>query len=118
MRSRRSAGTRAAPRASASASPTSARTPRATSASATCSRSQFTLIKAPVKPFYVKGHPCLRLPILKGQKQGFIKVRIARTAHGKVVNTAQVKSLASGTRRNTASVRVLPARAAGGGVTG
>ena len=79
---------------------------------------EFTLIKAPVKPFYVKGHPCLRLPILKGQKQGFIKVRIARTARGKVVNTAQVKSLASGTRRNTASVRVLPARATGGGVTG
>ena len=39
---------------------------------------EFTLIKAPVKPFFVKGHPCMRLPILKGQKQGFIKVRIAR----------------------------------------
>jgi len=58
------------------------------------------------------------LPLLKGQRQGFITVRIAKTARGTVTNVAAVRSRDSGLRRNNARVRVLPARAAGGGVTG
>jgi uncharacterized repeat protein (TIGR01451 family) len=79
---------------------------------------QFKLIKASVKVTYRNGRPCVRLPLLKGQRQGFITVRIARTAKGTVTNVAAVTARDSGRRRNTARVRVLPARAAGGGVTG
>ena len=45
---------------------------------------QFKLIKASVKVTYRNGRPCVRLPLLKGQRQGFITVRIAKTAkrHG------------------------------------
>ena len=79
---------------------------------------QFKLIKASVKVIYRNGRPCVRLPLLKGQRQGFITVRIAKTAKGTVTNVAAVSARDSGRRRNTARVRVLPARAAGGGVTG
>ena len=79
---------------------------------------QFKLIKASVKVTYRNGRPCVRLPLLKGQRQGFITVRIAKTAKGTVTNVAAVSARDSGRRRNTARVRVLPARAAGGGVTG
>ncbi len=79
---------------------------------------QFKLIKASVKVTYRNGRPCVRLPLLKGQRQGFITVRIAKTANGTVTNVAAVTARDSGRRRNTARVRVLPARAVGGGVTG
>ena len=79
---------------------------------------QFKLIKASVKVTYRRGRPCVTVPLLKGQRQGFITVRITRTAKGVVTNVAAVRSRDSGLRRNTARVRVLPARAAGGGVTG
>jgi len=79
---------------------------------------QLKLIKASVKVTYRNGRPCVRLPLLKGQRQGFITVRVAKTAKGTVTNVAAVTARDSGRRRNTARVRVLPARAAGGGVTG
>ena len=79
---------------------------------------QFKLIKASVKVTYRRGRPCVTVPLLKGQRQGFITIRITRTAKGVVTNVAAVRSRDSGLRRNTARVRVLPARAAGGGVTG
>ncbi len=79
---------------------------------------QLKLIKASVKVTYRNGRPCVRLPLLKGQRQGFITVRIAKTAKGTVTNVAAVTARDSGRRRNTARVRVLPARAVGGGVTG
>ena len=62
--------------------------------------------------------PVRAVPLLKGQRQGFITIRITRTAKGTVTNVAAVSARDSGLRRNTARVRVLPARAAGGGVTG
>ena len=77
-----------------------------------------TLVRAPVKPFYRNGRPCLTLPTLVGQRQGFVTVRVARTAGGRITNVAEVASRNGGTRRNSANVHVLPARAAGGGVTG
>jgi hypothetical protein len=77
-----------------------------------------TLLRAPAKPFYRNGRPCLSLPTLVGQREGFITVRIARTASGRMTNVAEVTSRNGGTRRNSARVRVLPARVAGGGVTG
>ena len=79
---------------------------------------QMTLLSATAKPFFVRGKPCWRLPILKGQRQGFITVRISRTARGVVRNAAAVRSRAGGRRVNHARVRVLPARSRGGGVTG
>ena len=79
---------------------------------------QFKLIKSSVKVTYRNGRPCVTVPILKGQRQGFITVRIAKTAKGTVTNVAAVTARDSGRRRNTAKVRVLPAQAAGGGVTG
>ena len=56
--------------------------------------------------------------ILSGQREGYVTVRIARTAKGVITNVAAVTSRDGGTRRNTASIRVLPAQATGGGVTG
>jgi uncharacterized repeat protein (TIGR01451 family) len=79
---------------------------------------QFKLLKAPIKPFYVNGRPCVRIRLLTGQRQGFFTVRIARTAIGTVRNRAVVRSRSSGQRHNSARVRVLPAQANGGGVTG
>jgi uncharacterized repeat protein (TIGR01451 family) len=78
---------------------------------------QMTLVKAPSKPFYRNGHPCLRIPRLRGQLQGYVTVRVAPTASGVITNVAAVSSSNSGRHVNPASVRVLPARAVGG-VTG
>ncbi len=78
---------------------------------------QMTLVKAPAKPFYRNGRPCLRIPRLRGQLQGYVTVRVARTASGVITNVAAVSSSNSGRHVNPASVRVLPARAVGG-VTG
>ena len=77
-----------------------------------------TVVKAPRQTVYRKGRPCVTLPQLVGQREGFFTVRIARTARGHLINVAEVHSRDSGTRRNAAHVHVLPARAAGGGVTG
>ena len=63
---------------------------------------QFKLIKASVKVTFRNGRPCVRLPLLKGQRQGFITVRIAKTAKGTVTNVAAVSARDSGRRRNTA----------------
>lgn len=77
-----------------------------------------TIVKAPRQVVYRNGRPCVTLPQLVGQRQAFFTVRIARTARGHLINIAEVHSRDSGTRRNAAHVHVLPARAAGGGVTG
>jgi choice-of-anchor A domain-containing protein/uncharacterized repeat protein (TIGR01451 family) len=79
---------------------------------------QMTLVSAPGKVFYRNGRPCLGVPRLRGQLQGYVTVRVSRTAKGVVTNVAAVSSSNSGRHVNPASVRVLPARAAGGGVTG
>ena len=71
-----------------------------------------TLVRAPAKPFYRNGRPCLRIPRLRGQLQGYITVRVARTARGLVTNVAAVSSSNSGRDVNPASVRVLAPRAA------
>ncbi len=78
----------------------------------------FTFVRATVKTHYRNGHPCATIPSLSGQREAFVWLRVTRDAHGKVTNVAQVTSHNGGTRRNPASVRVLPARAGGGGVTG
>jgi choice-of-anchor A domain-containing protein/uncharacterized repeat protein (TIGR01451 family) len=79
---------------------------------------QMTLVRAPVTPFYRDGRPCLRIPRLRGQVQGYITVRVARDASGVITNVAAVSSSNRGRHVNPASVRVLPARGARGGVTG
>ncbi len=79
---------------------------------------QFTLRRASVRPFFRNGRPCVRIPMLIGQRQGFFTVRIARTARGTVRNVAEVRSRSSGRRRNSARVRVLERQGRGGGVTG
>jgi choice-of-anchor A domain-containing protein/uncharacterized repeat protein (TIGR01451 family) len=73
---------------------------------------QLALVSAPAKPFYRNGRPCLRIPRLRGQVQGYVTVRVARTASGVITNVAAVSSSNSGRRVNRAGVRVLPARAA------
>jgi len=75
-------------------------------------------VSATVPIVYRRGRPCAVIPILSGQRQGYVTVRIARTAKGVITNVAAVTSRDGGTRRNAASVRVLPAQASGGGVTG
>ena len=57
---------------------------------------QFKLIKASVKVTYRNGRPCVTVPLLKGQRQGFITIRITRTAKGVVTNVAAVRSRDSG----------------------
>jgi choice-of-anchor A domain-containing protein/uncharacterized repeat protein (TIGR01451 family) len=79
---------------------------------------EMTLVRSPAKPIYRNGRPCLRLPRLRGQRQGYFTVRIARTARGTITNVAAVTSGNSGRHVNPAGVRILPARGAGGGVTG
>jgi len=78
----------------------------------------FTILRATFPIVYRKGRPCAVIPILSGQREGYVTVRIARTAKGVITNVAAVTSRDGGTRRNTASIRVLPAQATGGGVTG
>ena len=61
----------------------------------------------------------MTIPLLSGQREGFVWMRVARTARGSITNVAAVTSRDGGTRRNhgDASV-VIPAAASGGGVTG
>jgi uncharacterized repeat protein (TIGR01451 family) len=77
-----------------------------------------TFVRATVKVTYRRGRPCVTIPLLTGQRQGFVTMRVARTASGRITNVAAVTSRDGGRRTNPASIRVLPARAAGGGVTG
>jgi uncharacterized repeat protein (TIGR01451 family) len=77
-----------------------------------------TLVRASVRVTYRNGRPCVTVPLLSGQRQGFVTMRVARTASGRIMNVAAVTSRDGATRRNPARIRVLPARAAGGGVTG
>jgi uncharacterized repeat protein (TIGR01451 family) len=79
---------------------------------------ELTIVRATVPIVYRRGRPCAAIPVLSGQRQGFITVRIARTASGVITNVAAVTSRNGGTRHNAASIRVLPARGTGGGVTG
>ncbi|HEY6886969.1 MAG TPA: choice-of-anchor A family protein [Solirubrobacter sp.] len=79
---------------------------------------ELTIVRSTVPIVYRKGRPCASVPLLSGQRQGFVTVRIARTARGVITNVAAVTSRNGGTRHNAASIRVLPARGAGGGVTG
>jgi choice-of-anchor A domain-containing protein/uncharacterized repeat protein (TIGR01451 family) len=77
-----------------------------------------SLVRASVPVVYRNGRPCAVVPVLAGQREGFVTMRIARTARGVITNVAAVTSREGGTRRNSARVRVLPARVRGGGVTG
>jgi uncharacterized repeat protein (TIGR01451 family) len=77
-----------------------------------------TLVRATVKVTYRRGRPCVTIPLLTGQREGFVTMRVARTARGRLTNVAAVTSRNGGRRTNPASIRVLPAQAAGGGVTG
>jgi uncharacterized repeat protein (TIGR01451 family) len=79
---------------------------------------ELTIVRATVPIVYRRGRPCAVIPVLTGQRQGYVTVRIARTARGVITNVAAVTSRNGGTRHNAASIRVLPARGAGGGVTG
>ena len=79
---------------------------------------QLTLVHADVPIVYRRGRPCAVIPVFSGQRQGFLTMRIAGTAKGVVTNVAAVTSRAGGTRHNSASIRVLPAKVTGGGVTG
>ena len=69
---------------------------------------QLTLVHANVPIVYRRGRPCAVIPVFSGQRQGFLTMRIARTAKGVVTNVAAVTSRASGTRHNSASIRVPP----------
>jgi choice-of-anchor A domain-containing protein/uncharacterized repeat protein (TIGR01451 family) len=79
---------------------------------------ELTIVRATVPIVYRRGRACAAIPVLKGQRQGYVTMRIARTAKGVITNVAAVTSRNGGRRHNAASVRVLPARATGGGVTG
>jgi choice-of-anchor A domain-containing protein/uncharacterized repeat protein (TIGR01451 family) len=79
---------------------------------------ELTLVRATVPIVYRRGRPCARVPVFSGQREGYATMRIARTARGMVTNVAAVTSRDSGTRRNAAGVRVLPAPASRPGVTG
>ena len=77
-----------------------------------------TLVRASVKVTYRRGRACVTIPHLTGQREGFVWMRVARTARGTITNVAAVTSRASGRRTNPASVEVIPVQASGGGVTG
>jgi uncharacterized repeat protein (TIGR01451 family) len=75
-------------------------------------------VRATVRVTYRRGRPCVVIPHLTGQREGFIWMRVARTARGTIANVAAVTSSAGGRRTNPASVRVIPVEVRGGGVTG
>ncbi len=79
---------------------------------------ELTFVRATVPIVYRRGRPCAVVPVFSGQREGFVTMRIARTARGVITNVAAVTSRDGGTRHNAASIRVLPAQASGGGVTG
>ena len=69
------------------------------------------------KGHHRNGSPCVTIPLLSGQREAFVWMRVNRTASGELTNVAAVTSRDGGTRRNPATVIVEPAQAAGG-VTG
>jgi uncharacterized repeat protein (TIGR01451 family) len=77
-----------------------------------------TFIRASVKVTYRNGRPCVTVPLMSGQREGFVWMRVARTARGSITNIAAVTSRDGGTRRNPATVVVIPAAPSGGGVAG
>jgi choice-of-anchor A domain-containing protein/uncharacterized repeat protein (TIGR01451 family) len=79
---------------------------------------ELTIVRSTFPIVYRRGRPCAVIPVLSGQREGYVIVRIARTARGVVTNVAAVTSRGGGTRRNAAGIRVLPAARSGGGVTG
>jgi hypothetical protein len=76
------------------------------------------LVRASVKVTYRRGRPCVVISHFTGQREGFVWMRVSRTARGAITNVAAVPSRDSGTRRSPATVVVEPAPARGGGVTG
>jgi uncharacterized repeat protein (TIGR01451 family) len=77
-----------------------------------------TFVRATVKVTFRRGRPCVTIPHLTGQREGFIWMRVARTARGRITNLGAVTSRASGRRTDPATVEVRPVSATGGGVTG
>ncbi len=77
-----------------------------------------TFVRATVKVTYRRGRLCVTVPHLTGQRQGFMWLRVARTARGRITNVAAVTSRESGRRTNPATIQVIPVEATGGGVTG
>ncbi|MDA0181218.1 choice-of-anchor A family protein [Solirubrobacter phytolaccae] len=75
-------------------------------------------VRATVKVTFRRGRPCVTLPHLTGQREGFIWMRVARTARGRITNLAAVTSRQGGRRVNPATIQVVPVSASGGGVTG
>jgi choice-of-anchor A domain-containing protein/uncharacterized repeat protein (TIGR01451 family) len=79
---------------------------------------ELTIVRSTVPIVYRRGRPCAVVPVFSGQRQGYVTMRIARTARGVITNVAAVTSRAGGTRHNAASIRVLRAWASGGVVWG
>lgn len=77
-----------------------------------------TFVRATVKVTYRNGRPCVTIPHLTGQREGFVWMRVSRSGRGKITNVAAVTSRGSGRRVNRASVIVIPVRERAGGVTG
>jgi len=57
------------------------------------------------------------IPLLTGQREGFVWMRVSRSARGTVTNVAAVTSREGGRRTNPATVHVVPVSSTGG-VTG
>ncbi len=77
-----------------------------------------TFVRATVRVTYRRGRPCVTIPHLTGQRQGFIWMRVGANTRGLITNVAAVTSRRGGRRVNPASVQVIPVEATGGGVTG
>lgn len=77
-----------------------------------------TFVRATVEVTFRRGRLCVTVPHLTGQREGFVWMRVARTARGRITNVAAVTSRQSGRRLNPASIQVIPVAATGGGVTG
>lgn len=75
-------------------------------------------VRATARVTFRRGRPCVTIPHLTGQREGFIWMRVARTARGRITNLAAVTSRQSGRRVNPATIQVIPVSATGGGVTG
>lgn len=77
-----------------------------------------TFVRATVRVTFRRGRPCVTVPHLTGQREGFIWMRVARTARGRIANLGAVTSRQSGRRTDPAQIQVLPVESSGGGVTG
>ena len=69
-----------------------------------------TLVRATVPIVYRNGRPCASIPVLTGQRQGYVTMRIARTARGVITNVAAVDEPRRRHPPNPARIRVLPAQ--------